>query len=176
MAEKISPDALYGRIYAEIQRRSDTQEKTVRLNIVVLTTLFGWVLTGLYFHHTIYLIAALVNLTFALKWLSEDRNIANLTNYLLDNSDAPLEKWQRDNFDSLYPWWLKCGDFLWRVAIFLAPSIASTSLLLYHLHWTNKSIPVAVLLNIGMVFSYVLLLLVFRGFVFLYFRWPKNDR
>jgi hypothetical protein len=110
MEDKISPDALYGRIYAEIQRRSDVQEKTVRLNIVVLTALFGWVLTGLYFHPTIYLIAAVVNLTFALKWLSEDRNIAYLTNYLLDNSDAPLEKWQRDNFDSLYPWWLKCGD------------------------------------------------------------------
>jgi hypothetical protein len=59
MAEdKISLDTLYGRIYAEIQRRSDAQEKTVRLNIVVLTALFSWVLSGLYFHPSIYLIAA----------------------------------------------------------------------------------------------------------------------
>jgi hypothetical protein len=122
-----------------------------------------------------------VNLTFALKWLSEDRNIANLTTYLLD-LDAPLEKWQSDDFDSIYPWWLKCGDFFWRSAIFLAPSIASISLLFYHLHWTNKSIyvavllntGVAVLLNTGMIFSFVLLLLVSRGFASLYFRWPKT--
>lgn len=155
MPEGISPEATHNRICAEIQRRSESQEKATNLNILALSTLFGWALSGKFFHPGIYLIAAFVNSCFALKWLSEDKNIAGLNRYLRTSLNSPLETWQRENFSSIYPKALRVGDFIWRMLLFVVPGFLSLALLSIHLLSISASQFLKYLLGIGLLLAFM---------------------
>ena len=168
MGEKISADALYDRVYREISRRSDAQEKATQFNLVALSALFGWFLSGLsdkYMTQPIVLIIAyLINFTFALKWLSEDSNIAGLVKYLREQG-TPLESWQKANFKKIYPLYLRWSDLLWRLLVFFLPGTISLYLAASFAR-TGWEI-------IGVILGLVLWILVSSGFVVLLWPWER---
>ena len=174
MGEKISADALYGRVYQEISRRSDAQEKATQFNLVALSALFGWFFSGLSDKYmtqpVVLIIVCLVNFTFALKWLSEDSNIAGLVKYLREQG-TPLESWQKANFKKIYPLHLRWGDLFWRLLVFFFPGTIS-------LYMAVRI--VAVNTNtaggweiIGVILGAILWILVSSGFVVLLWPWEK---
>jgi len=45
MENEFSKDAIYARVYKEIHRRSEAQEKALQFNLIFLGVLFGWLFT-----------------------------------------------------------------------------------------------------------------------------------
>ena len=124
MENEFSKDATYSRVYKEIHRRSEAQEKALQFNLICLSVLFGWLFTyGYPRDPVIFAIVAVVNFLFGLKWLSEDKNLAGLYQYLREQN-APLETWQKGKFYVLYPTSLRLQDAFWRTTAFLLPGAA----------------------------------------------------
>src|SRR5438270_13693087 len=125
MTGDFSKDAVYGRVYKEIDRRSQAQEKAMQFNLIAVGGLFTWMLSrpdATVLHPAYFLLIALVNFALALKWLSEDEAIAGLNTYLQEIG-APLETWQRGKFSTLFSWQLMLGDICWRSVTFFLPAM-----------------------------------------------------
>src|SRR5262245_37684322 len=116
MQGEFTKDVTYQRVYGEINRRSEAQEKATQFNIVAVGGLFTWLLSQQNIsavHPAYFLLIAIINFALALKWLSEDKSIEVLFTYLKEIG-APLETWQGGKFYALYSKSIRLGDFLWR--------------------------------------------------------------
>ena len=174
MENEFSKDAIYARVYKEIHRRSEAQEKALQFNLIFLGVLFGWLFTyGYPRDPVVFAIAAVANFLFGLKWLSEDKNLAGLYQYLREQG-APLETWQKGKFYTLYPTILRLQDAIWRVTAFLLPGGAMLGVLIGDLLISPKHANFHTV-GIGLI-ALICMILVTYGFIELWWPWRMPER
>jgi hypothetical protein len=173
MADEFTKDATYDRVYKEIDRRSQSQEKAMQFNLAAVGGLFTWMLSRpdvAALHPAYYLLIALINFSLALKWLSEDEVIAGLVTYLREIG-APLETWQRGKFSTLFSIQVRLGDLCWRLVTFFLPGLMGFCLGLTSIYLKPQySQPIMIG---ALIVAAVMLWLVVRGFYYLYFPWSE---